>query len=134
MHKHLERTKRVIEKLSDTFNLQSKIEVGEDTDLGETLEIDGWLTVCMEDHPIHTMDGSLSDKKYPHVCIYAASFTPATRWEPEDVDINFVEKTLSPVQAAQHIVDMIIKLISVGVIENLVYDLEAEDDTNEKGA
>lgn len=127
MHKLLERTKRVIERLSDTFNLQAKIEVGQDDDLGETLEIDGWLTICIEDR---VPDKCFADtSKYPHVCIYAASFTPATRWEPEGVDVNFVEATMSPVQAAQHLTDMIIKNISVGVIENLIYDLEAEDDS-----
>lgn len=127
MHKLLERTKRVIEELSNTFSLGTQIEVGTD-DGGETLEIDGWITVGIEMHK--TDVGPWKGHDVPQVVIYAASITPATRWEPEDVDVNIVLSTPSFATAGRHVVNMIIENAINGVIESIVYGFDEEDQPN----
>lgn len=125
MQKLLARTKQVVEKLSDTFNLKAKIEVGTDDDGNETLEIDGWITACIEMERVDV--GPWKGHDVPRVAIYVASFRPATRWEPEDVDVDRMESHLSAMTAGRSIINMVIHNAMNGICENLGWEFDDED-------
>ena len=125
MHKLLERTRKVIEAFDKQFTLHAKIELGDEGGVGQSLEIDGWITACIE---LRQIKESLSNKKHPHIVLYIATYYPAGRWEPESVDVNYYMATMSPTEAAKHIANLIIDNTMNGMLESLQYDFDAEDE------
>jgi len=118
MNKLLQRANSAISRLAEALKLPIVIVYHDDDKM---LEIDGWIYVSVEQRVVGIMPSS-------HLIIECASYTPATRSQPEDVDVNDVEVTSSPLAAASTVVRMVLDQIMDGVMESIAIQWDLEDD------
>lgn len=123
MNKALKRTLEVVERLSQEFNLRIVHKVEDEDTENEMIYFDSWITARVE-----TRYAPTSTNTYPYIIVEVANYTPATRSQPEDVDIDEVLATLSYSEAGVFIAELVMQQVIEGVVQNMLYSYDAEDE------
>jgi hypothetical protein len=91
MHQHIHEVKAQIEAIFP--GTEAKVVPDYESTFGghtvEAIEIDGWITIFQDGHWYETVDSIIGEKVQEHgrYGIQLAAYTPATRDEPEQVDV-----------------------------------------------